>query len=126
MDVGLQFLPRRKPWLKDRRIWIMQRYGQEVRSQTEYILGTDRRLFQDVDVRDTHHHLDHYMVLGYLRGDPAKELTGYIRKARRSPLRTLCHNLASAENKLFSEINTYISMPPLCKLVRRDWISDNN
>ena len=112
LDTGLHFLPQRKPWLQDRCTWTMQRYGQEVRSRTDYILRTDRKPFQDVAIQDMHHHSDHYMVLGCLGGEPAKELTDYLCKTRRSPLRPLCRDLAFASDKLFSEINSQIPNPP--------------
>ena len=67
----------------------------------DYIIGTYCRLFQDMPVRDTRNHSDHYMVLGYLRGELVKELTGYLRKARRFSLRPLCHDLASVPDKIF-------------------------
>ena len=41
-----------------------------VRSRTDYILGTDRCLFQNIAVRDPWHNTDHYMVLGCLPGAP--------------------------------------------------------
>ena len=69
-------------------------------------------MLQDVAVQDTQHHLDHYMFLGCLRGEPAKELTGYLHKARSFPLRPLCRNLALAPDKLFSELKTQIPKPP--------------
>ena len=53
MDMGLHYLSWNKPRLQDRCTWSMQQDGREVRSQTDYILGTDCRFFQDVDVRDT-------------------------------------------------------------------------
>ena len=34
------FLPWKNMWLKDGRTWAMRRGGQEVRSQTDYILET--------------------------------------------------------------------------------------
>ena len=43
-----------------------------MRSRTNYILGTDRRLFRNVAVRDPRHNLDHYMVLGFLPSAPPK------------------------------------------------------
>ena len=64
----------------------MRRDGQEVRYRTEYILKKYHRLFQGVAIRDLQHNLDHYMVLGCLRGEPTKDLTDYLRKARRSSL----------------------------------------
>ena len=51
-DMARHFLPREKRWCRDRRTWVMLRKGQEVRSRTDYILGTDRRLFRNVTVRD--------------------------------------------------------------------------
>ena len=33
LDMGLHFLPRSKPWLKDRYTWRMHQDGQEVRSR---------------------------------------------------------------------------------------------
>ena len=86
MDISLHFFPHQKTWLKDRSTWRIQRDGREAQSQTDYIIGTDHKIFQDVAVHDTRHHSDHYMVLEFLRGEPAKELTRYLRKACHFPL----------------------------------------
>ena len=67
------FLPRGKRWCRDRRTWDMRRKGQVVRSRTDYILGTDRRLFRNVSVRDPRHNSDHDMVLGCLPSAPLLE-----------------------------------------------------
>ena len=69
-DMARHFLPRGKRWCKDRRMWDMRRKGQVVRSRTDYILGTDRRLFRNFSVRDPRHNSDHYMVLGCLPRAP--------------------------------------------------------
>ena len=87
MDMSLYFLQQQKTWLKDRCTLRMQWDGREVRSRREYILGTDRILFQDAAIQDARHHSEHYMVLGCLRGNAAKYLMGYLLKARRFPLR---------------------------------------
>ena len=63
-DMAAHFLLRRRRWCWDGRTWSMLRKGREVRSWTDYILGTDRRLFRNVSVRDLWHNSDHYMVLG--------------------------------------------------------------
>ena len=44
----------------------MIREGREVRSGTDYILGTDLCLFWNVSVWDPAHNSDHYMVLDCL------------------------------------------------------------
>ena len=56
----------------------MLRKGQEVRSRTDYILGTDRRLFRNVTVQDPRHNSDHYMVLGCLPSAPLSETKRYL------------------------------------------------
>ena len=52
LNMGLHFLPLRKSWLQDRCTWRMHRDRLEVQYQTDYILGTYCRLFQDVAIRD--------------------------------------------------------------------------
>ena len=78
--MGVHFLPWCKPWFQESSTWSMRKYGREVRSQTDYILVTDCRLFQDVAARDPQNNLNYYMVLGCLRGEPPKELTDYLCK----------------------------------------------
>ena len=94
-DMGMHFLPRCRLWLQDRFTWGMRRDGREVQYQTDYILGKYLRLFQDVAIRDPRHNSDHYMVLGCLREEPAKDLTDYLRKAHRFPLWPIHCDLAS-------------------------------
>ena len=111
-DMGLQFSPCLKPWLQDRCTWRMRKDEKEVWYRTDYILGIYHRLFQDVAVQDPQHNSDHYMFLGCLRGEPAKRLTEYLCKMRRSPLRPIHCDLAPASEKIFSELKTQIPTPP--------------
>ena len=71
-DMTRHFLPRDSRWCRDQRTWGVLRKGREVRSRTDYILGTDRCLFRNVAVRDPWHNLDHYMVMGCLPSAPPK------------------------------------------------------
>ena len=45
-----------------------RRGGKRVRSRTDYILGSDCQIFQNVAIREPRHNYDHYMVLWYIRG----------------------------------------------------------
>ena len=74
-DMSAHFLPRRRPWCRDGRTWSMQQKGREVRSRTDYILGTDRRLFGNVSIQDPRQNSDHYMVLGFLHSASLTEHT---------------------------------------------------
>ena len=44
-DMAAHLLPRRRRWSRDGRMWSMLQKGRDVRSLTDYILGTDHRLF---------------------------------------------------------------------------------
>ena len=77
-DMLEHFLPRWRSWLRDGRTWIMIQEGRDVRSRTDYILGTDHRLFGNVSVWDPGHNSDHYMVLGCLRSTSLKEHAQYL------------------------------------------------
>ena len=105
-DMGMHFLPHSKLWLQYMCTWSMRRDGGDVWSRTYYILRIDRRLFQDVAIRDPRKNSDHYMVLGCLRGEPVRGLTDYLRKARRFSLLPIHRDLASTSYKLVSDINT--------------------
>ena len=74
-DMSAHFLPRRRPWCRDGRTWSMLKKGREVQYRKDYILGTDRRLFGNVSIREPRHNSDHYMVLGCLNSASLTEHT---------------------------------------------------
>ena len=70
----------------------MVREKREVRSQMDYILGTDFCFFWNVSVWDPMHNSDHYLVLGYLFSGPLREKPEYLGRRKRlllQPLTTL-------------------------------------
>ena len=72
-DMSAHFLLQRRPWCRDGRAWSMLQEGREVRYRTEYILGTDYRLFENVSARDPRHNSDHYLVPSFLHRAYLKE-----------------------------------------------------
>ena len=86
-DMAAHFLPGQRRWCQDRRTWCMLQKGREVRSRIDYILGTDRRLFGNVSVRDPRHNSDHYMVLGFLPSASLTEHKRYLGGRKKFPLR---------------------------------------
>ena len=85
-DMAQNFMPRGRRWCRDRRAWDMKRQGQVVRSRTDCILGTDRRLFKNVAFRYPRHNTDHYMVLGCLPGAPLATTRQYRGGRRQWPV----------------------------------------
>ena len=69
------FLPRKRRWGRERRTWSMVWEGKVVRSQTDYLLGSDRSLFRNVSVRYPQHNTNHFMMVGCLRSAPEREHT---------------------------------------------------
>ena len=86
-DMAQHFLPRERRWCRDRRTWGVLLNGREVRSRTDYILGTDCRLFGNVAVRDPWHNSDHYIVLGCLSSASLTEHKRYLEGRNRWPVR---------------------------------------
>ena len=86
-DMDPHFLPRQRRWCRDRRTWGMLRKGREVRSWTDYILGTDLRLFGNVSVREPRNNSEHYMVLGCLPNASLTEHKRYLGGRKRWPMR---------------------------------------
>ena len=85
-DMSAHFLLQRRPCCRYGRTWSMLQKGREVRSWTEYILGTDRRLFGNVSVRYLRHNSDHYMILGCLHSSSLTEHTWYLRGRKKLTL----------------------------------------
>ena len=65
--------------------FFAKRHGQTIRSQCDYILGGDRRLFQNVSIRDPRYfRSDHYMLRGTLLMKPTTSHKRYL-NGRKSP-----------------------------------------
>ena len=58
-----------------------------MRSRTDYILGTNRRIFRYIYVRDPWHNSDHYMVLGCLPSASLTEHKQYLGVQKKLPLK---------------------------------------
>ena len=55
MYISTQFLPRRRAWNGYQWTWAVVKQGREMRSRTDYILGSDRQIFQNVAVQEPQH-----------------------------------------------------------------------
>ena len=99
----------------------MRRKGQEVRSRTDYILGTDRRLFRNVTVRDPRHNSDHYMVLGCSPSAPLSETKQYLVGQNQWPVRPPTQ--PSRSDELFADLRRAVPRPKTWEARRNDWIS---
>ena len=70
--------------------------GMEVRSRTDYNLGTDCRLFAFLSVQNPRHNSDHYMVLGCVHSASLQENARYLGGGACSPPRYLAFSLREA------------------------------
>ena len=103
-------------------MWAMERGGKAIGSRTDYILGIDRSLFRNVAVRDPRYNLDHYMVVGLLRGGTVREHIRYIAGRRRIPL-TLPKR-PTREGTLFGDLCRAVPKPQPREQHRKAWISE--
>ena len=92
-----------------------------MRSRTDYILGTDRRLFQNVAVRDPWHNTDHYMVLGCLPGTPLATTRRYQGGRKRWLVRPPAEPLQT--DTLFAALRRAVPKPAPREARQNAWIS---
>ena len=100
----------------------MFREGEVVRSRTDYILGTDHRLFWKVSVWDLRHNTNHYMVLGCLRSSPEREHAGYLSGRKKLPLRPLA--APTREEGIFAALRRAVPRPHARERRKNGWISE--
>ena len=104
------FLPKHKPWLKDGHTRAMYRGVWEVHSRTNYILGIDSHLLQNIAVRDESHNTDHYLVLGCLCGAKPAAHSRYLGNRTRFPISPLA--TPDKADHMFAEIWQANPRPP--------------
>ena len=100
----------------------MVREGKVVRSQTDYILGTDQSLFWNVSVRDPRQNTDHYMVLGCLRSAPDREHAKYLTGHKKLPLQPPTE--PTKEDGIFAALRRAVSKPHMRERRKNEWISE--
>ena len=95
--------------------------GREVRSRTDYILGTNRRIFGNFSVRDPRHNSDHYMVLGCLPSASLTEHKRYLRGRKKLPLKPPTE--PTREDKVFAALRRSVPKARAREAKRNEWIS---
>ena len=120
-DMIGNFLPRHKPWLKDGCTWAMHQGDRKVRSWTNYILGTDSCLFQNIAVRETRHNMDQYLVLGCLIRAAHATHSCYLGKSTRFPIIPLA--TLEKSDRMSAELQRAIPRPTWRERHRQYWIS---
>ena len=98
----------------------MIREGREVRSQTDYILGTDIRHFGNVSVRNPRHNSDHYMFLGCLHSAPMIDHTWYLGGCKCLPLRP--PTTPTMEDKISATLQRAVLKPLPRDTKKNAWI----
>ena len=120
-DMSGHFLPRHKQWFRDVRTWDMHRDSREVRYRTDYILGTDSRLLQNIAVRDASNNMERYLVLGCLcRAAPDMNLR-YLGRRTNFPVRP--PETLDKADRMFAKIWWAIHRPPWWERHFQAWIS---
>ena len=122
-DTATHFLPRRHTWGRERRTRSRFREEKVVRSRTDYILGTDCRLFYNMFVREPRHNTDHYMVLGCLRSSPEREHTKYLTGRKRLPLQP--PSAPTREDGIFAALRRAVPKPQARDRRKNGWISED-
>ena len=121
--MSAHFLPRRRKWGREMRTWSMVRERKVVRSRTDYILGTDSRLFWNVSVWEPRHNTDHYMVLGCLHSAPDREHTKYRTGHKGLPLQS--PSGPTREDRIFAALRRAVPKTQAQEMRKNGWISED-
>ena len=108
-NMTAHFLPWKQRWGRERRIWSMVWEGKVVRYRTDYILGTEQSLFQNVSIRDPQHNTDHFMVVGCLRSAPAREHAKYLTGKKKLLLQPQTQHMR--EDGIFAALRRAVPKP---------------
>ena len=98
----------------------MLHHGKEVRSQTDYIHGTDHSLFQNMTVQDPRHNTGLCMVMGCLRGASLRGYQCYLGLLMRLPLYPPKHPYY--EDTLFASLRQVVPKTPVSESAHASWI----
>lgn len=108
-DMSLHFFRRRGK--RDGRTWTMARQGRMITSKTDYVLGTDRRAFRNVQTRDPRCNSDHYMVVANLWPATVREHRRCLGERKRFPLKPPKGGQQTEADKVFAELKAAIPKP---------------
>ena len=123
-DLLLHFRQRRR--FRHGKTFWQCRDGRMVRSRCDYILGTDRRMFKNVSIRDPRLYTsDHYMVHGrLLLSSNRRQHLAYQRARKRFPLQPPKGGPMTRADALFQALKLNITPPTRAeRRARRAWIS---
>ena len=98
----------------------MLQKGRELRSRTDYILGTYRRLFVNVSVWDPRHNSYHYMVLDCLHSASLTECKRYLRGQKKLSLKPLTET--TREDKVFAALRRDVPQARVREASKNEWI----
>ena len=101
----------------------MVRKGKLVRSRTDYILGTYRRIFWNVYVRDPRHNSDHYMVLSSLRSPPQEGTRQIPHRAQAAAPRPPAEPMR--EDRIFAARRRAVLKPHARERRKNGWILED-
>jgi hypothetical protein len=92
--------------------WYQVRQGTLYQSRCDYILGTDRRLFETVGLRDPRSYsTNHLMLRGRLLRRPTKCHRRYLHGRRQFPLKVPAMGPLTQADTLYRELKSLINIP---------------
>ena len=99
---------------------VMQ--GRVVRSWTDYILGSDCWIFENVAAREPRHNSQHLMVIGCLRSALPREHSRYLGRMTRLPLCPTGPQMRMQAEKIFAELRCDVTNPGKRAVCHNLWI----
>ena len=98
--------------------------GREVRSQTEYILGSSRWIFQNISARYSWHNSDHVVVMGCMCGASPRKNSRYLGRRTLLPLKPPGRQTRTRADKIFAGLHIAVPNPSIRSAHHNLWIEE--
>jgi hypothetical protein len=119
-DMASHFIQRKK--FRHGNTWQMERDGNLVQSRCDYILGSDRKAFKYVSIKDPFYNSDHFMVTGGIRSASRQDNSRYLRSCQRFPMRPI---IPQTDTEMeYDKLKRYIEIqaPDVKRQAKAPWI----
>jgi exonuclease III len=121
-DMSTHFLQRKK--FRHGNTWQMGREGNIIQSRCDYTLGTDRRIFKYISIKDPFYNSDNFMMTGGIHSASKNDNIKYRRRRQKFPLR---HTANQSETETeYDKLKRLITIqaPNTDRQAKAPWISE--
>jgi hypothetical protein len=107
--------------------WQMRRDNKAIKVRFEYILGSERGILTNIQLKDPHRYTsDHFMAVGSVYSAPKQDNESYLKARKKFPLCMKKSGPQTKANSTFQEIKSFVEKVRRPVWIWTSWISEND